>query len=123
MSSDLTARRIELWTRKHNFVLFLVLCLNSCSHAVHCACNILIKALSCVSPAFLFLVLDACFPVLGMAAVHEIKAYAAYEAGKPLAPFTYKKSLAPGQVLVHISHCGVCHSDLHAINNGTRVLC
>ncbi len=47
-----------------------------------------------------------------------IKAYAAFEAGKPLGLFEYQeRELKPHDVEISISHCGVCHSDLHLVNN------
>ncbi len=45
-------------------------------------------------------------------------AYAATEAGAPLAPFEYEPDpLAPHEVEIAISHCGICHSDLHLIDD------
>jgi len=47
-----------------------------------------------------------------------IKAYAAFEAGKPLGFFEYEaRELKPNDVEISITHCGVCHSDLHLVNN------
>lgn len=42
------------------------------------------------------------------------KAYAANNAASPLAPFEFNRR-QPGahDVLIEISHCGVCHSDIH----------
>lgn len=46
------------------------------------------------------------------------KAYAAQKAKGDLAPFEYDpKPLTPWEVEVEISHCGLCHSDLHLLNN------
>lgn len=40
------------------------------------------------------------------------------ESGKDLEPFSYKpKELEPNQVKIAITHCGVCHSDVHLIDN------
>ncbi len=37
---------------------------------------------------------------------------------KELEPFQYETpSLGPLDILIEISHCGICHSDLHLINN------
>ena len=50
----------------------------------------------------------------------KIQAYAALGPGATLEPFEYEPSplaLEPTQVEVAISHCGVCHTDLHLINN------
>lgn len=47
-----------------------------------------------------------------------IKAYAAIQAKSPLVPYTYQeKPLGPHDVRVKISHCGVCHSDVHLVDN------
>jgi uncharacterized zinc-type alcohol dehydrogenase-like protein len=47
-----------------------------------------------------------------------IQAYAAAGAGQPLAPFAYEpKPLGRWDVEVAIGHCGICHSDLHLIDN------
>ncbi len=45
-------------------------------------------------------------------------AYAAPAAGEPLGPFTIERR-EPGahDVLIDISHCGVCHSDLHQVRD------
>ena len=48
----------------------------------------------------------------------EIQGLAAHAAGAQLLSFKYKiGELAPGEVEVKISHCGVCHSDVHLIDN------
>jgi uncharacterized zinc-type alcohol dehydrogenase-like protein len=50
----------------------------------------------------------------------KIHAYAARAKGKPLEPFEYEPKppeLEPGQVEIAISHCGICHSDLHLLND------
>jgi uncharacterized zinc-type alcohol dehydrogenase-like protein len=42
------------------------------------------------------------------------KAYAAYAATQPLAPYQFeRRALHPDDVHVEILYCGVCHSDLH----------
>lgn len=47
-----------------------------------------------------------------------IKAYAAMTAGKSLEPFTYQPGkLGPHEVEITITHCGLCHSDIHMIDN------
>jgi uncharacterized zinc-type alcohol dehydrogenase-like protein len=48
----------------------------------------------------------------------RVDAYAAPEAGAPLTPFDYEPE-APGpfDVEIAITHCGICHSDLHLIDN------
>ena len=48
----------------------------------------------------------------------RIDAYAAHEARASLAPFDYEAAaLGPNDVEIEITHCGVCHSDLHLIDN------
>ena len=45
-------------------------------------------------------------------------AYAAPAAKKPLAPFTIERR-EPGtkDVLIDILYCGICHSDVHMVQN------
>jgi len=48
----------------------------------------------------------------------QIHAYAAKAPKSQLAPFTYEVGeLGPFDVLLEISHCGLCHSDIHLIDN------
>ena len=48
----------------------------------------------------------------------EIQGLAAHAAGAELLSFRYKVAdLAPSEIEVRISHCGVCHSDVHLIDN------
>ncbi|HYH96957.1 NAD(P)-dependent alcohol dehydrogenase [Hyalangium sp.] len=48
----------------------------------------------------------------------KVQAFAALAKSKPLEAFEYEpQPLAPHEVEVKISHCGVCHSDLHLLNN------
>lgn len=50
----------------------------------------------------------------------KIQAYAAPGPGQPLEPFEYEPvpgDLDAAQVEIAISHCGVCHTDLHLLNN------
>lgn len=43
-----------------------------------------------------------------------IKSYAALKAGAALEPFTFsRQAVGPNDVLVRITYCGVCHSDIH----------
>lgn len=47
-----------------------------------------------------------------------VKAYAAAQQGAALEPFSYKEAkLGQGDAEIAISHCGVCHSDVHLIDN------
>lgn len=44
--------------------------------------------------------------------------YAARKPGDELAPFAFeRRDLGPDDVLVEIEHCGICHSDIHMVNN------
>lgn len=48
----------------------------------------------------------------------HVDAYAAFEPKERLRPFTYQTtSLAPHEILVKISHCGLCRSDIHLIDD------
>ena len=52
----------------------------------------------------------------------SIAAWAAYQARSALEPFSYDaEALGPWQVAIRISHCGICHSDLHLINDAWGV--
>ncbi len=47
------------------------------------------------------------------------KGYAAPAAGAPLAPFTFdRRDPNPDDVVIAIKYCGVCHSDIHMVDNG-----
>ena len=46
------------------------------------------------------------------------KAQAALVKGGPLEPFEYEpQELGPMDVEIEISHCGLCHSDIHLIDD------
>ncbi|MDO8481362.1 MAG: NAD(P)-dependent alcohol dehydrogenase [Nanoarchaeota archaeon] len=46
------------------------------------------------------------------------KGYAAKQAKGALEPFSFeRKAPGPKEVLIEIAYCGVCHSDLHKVNN------
>jgi len=48
----------------------------------------------------------------------KIKGYASYEAKKELKSFEYTSgNIGQYEVLVKITHCGICHSDIHLIDN------
>jgi uncharacterized zinc-type alcohol dehydrogenase-like protein len=48
----------------------------------------------------------------------EIRGLATHAAGAQLLPYKYSvEELGPQEVEVKITHCGVCHSDVHLINN------
>jgi alcohol/geraniol dehydrogenase (NADP+) len=48
----------------------------------------------------------------------QIQGLAAHAAGAELLPFKYEPGdLGPLQVEISITHCGICHSDLHLISN------
>jgi alcohol dehydrogenase (NADP+) len=51
-------------------------------------------------------------------AMIPVKAYAAYDAKNPLAPYQFeRRALKPDDVQLEILYCGVCHSDLHSARN------
>ena len=48
----------------------------------------------------------------------DIRGLATHAAGAQLLPYKYSvEALGPHEVEVKISHCGVCHSDIHLIDN------
>jgi uncharacterized zinc-type alcohol dehydrogenase-like protein len=48
--------------------------------------------------------------------------WAALAAKEALTPFTYEpEELGPEQVEIAVSHCGICHSDIHLIDNGWNI--
>lgn len=51
----------------------------------------------------------------------KIHGYAAPEAHASLSPYVYEAS-APSahEVLIKVSHCGICHSDIHLVDNDWR---
>ena len=49
---------------------------------------------------------------------NQIQGLAAHAAGAELLPFKYDPGeLGPWEVEIAVSHCGICHSDLHLITN------
>ena len=47
----------------------------------------------------------------------RVPAYAAPSAGAPLAPTTIeRRDVGPNDVLIAITHAGICHSDIHTVN-------
>ena len=47
-----------------------------------------------------------------------VKAYASKEEKAPLGPFEItRRDLRPDDVKIKITYCGICHSDLHQVNN------
>ena len=48
--------------------------------------------------------------------MRQVTGYAAYGPGEPLRPIAFeRRDLRPHDVAVRVRYCGVCHSDLHAI--------
>jgi uncharacterized zinc-type alcohol dehydrogenase-like protein len=48
----------------------------------------------------------------------QIQGFAVHAAGAELVPFRYDPGeLGPHEVEIAVSHCGICHSDLHLISN------
>lgn len=46
------------------------------------------------------------------------KGYAAYDATSDLKPFDFnRRDLKEDDVQIEISHCGICHSDIHSVRN------
>jgi alcohol/geraniol dehydrogenase (NADP+) len=57
-----------------------------------------------------------------MSTEFSINAFAAMRGGEPLRPYRYAHGdLAPGEVAIAISHCGLCHSDVHLLDNDWNV--
>ena len=55
-----------------------------------------------------------------------VQAYAALKPREPMVPFEYSlpsTTPPPGYVDLAISHCGVCHSDLHQIDDAWKAAC
>lgn len=49
---------------------------------------------------------------------YPAKGYAATSPDSPLAPFSFtRRGLRDDDVLIDITHCGICHSDLHSARN------
>ncbi|WP_162426850.1 NAD(P)-dependent alcohol dehydrogenase [Pontibacter pudoricolor] len=50
--------------------------------------------------------------------MNQAKAYAAFDAESPLAPWSLeRREVGEHDVLIEIKYCGVCHSDLHQVRN------
>ena len=57
-----------------------------------------------------------------IAAQTYVHAYAALDARKPLETFSYEPpELGPFDVEIAITHCGICHTDLHLIDNDVGI--
>ncbi len=51
-----------------------------------------------------------------------IRAYAAFEPKGLLKPFEFEEpTVGPEDVEIQISHCGLCHSDLHLVDNDWKI--
>ena len=47
-----------------------------------------------------------------------VHAYAAQSQGQPLEPHTFELgALGANEIDINVSHCGICHTDIHLINN------
>ena len=54
--------------------------------------------------------------------MNHVQGLATHAAGAQLLPFKYDLGdLGPDEVEVRISHCGVCHSDIHLIDNDWQI--
>jgi uncharacterized zinc-type alcohol dehydrogenase-like protein len=52
----------------------------------------------------------------------KVKAYAAFHKSEELKPFEYEaKSLESDFIDVQISHCGICHSDIHLLDDALGI--
>lgn len=52
----------------------------------------------------------------------SIKCYAAFKAKEPLKEYRYDlKELGPLDITVKVTHCGICHSDIHLIDNDWKI--
>jgi uncharacterized zinc-type alcohol dehydrogenase-like protein len=48
----------------------------------------------------------------------EVRGYAAHSSKESLKPFSFKRrDLQPNDVQIEISHCGICHSDIHQVRD------
>lgn len=48
----------------------------------------------------------------------SVKGYAAQNATAPLAPYKFeRRETGPHDVLIEILYCGICHTDIHFVNN------
>lgn len=48
----------------------------------------------------------------------KAKAYAAHSATSPLEPYQFeRRDPRPDDVVIEISHCGICHSDIHTVRS------
>ncbi len=51
-----------------------------------------------------------------------VQAYHCSNKGEILSPYTYEKpALGPYDIFVKISHCGLCHSDIHLIDDDWKI--
>jgi len=55
----------------------------------------------------------------------RVECFAAHKAGQALTPWQYdiEPAPGPGEVDVEITHCGVCHSDVHQLDDAWGVAC
>lgn len=52
---------------------------------------------------------------------YQVNAFAAAEVRGQLSPFSYEiNGLQDHEVLLEVSHCGICHSDIHLVDNDWR---
>eukprot|EP00250_Pteridium_aquilinum_P006634 c16513_g1_i1 orf=331-1392(-) len=53
-----------------------------------------------------------------MAAVKKVDGFAAHDSSGRLTPFSFtRRATGPEDVVFKVTHCGICHSDLHQIRN------
>ena len=60
--------------------------------------------------------------VLDIERSRTVRAFAAFAPAQALQPWTYElEALGTGEIDVAVTHCGVCHTDLHLIDNDLGV--
>eukprot|EP00250_Pteridium_aquilinum_P025052 c30067_g1_i1 orf=119-529(+) len=53
-----------------------------------------------------------------MAALKKVEGFAAHDSSGFLTPFSFtRRATGPRDVVFKVTHCGICHSDLHQIRN------
>ncbi|MCO5168613.1 MAG: 6-hydroxycyclohex-1-ene-1-carbonyl-CoA dehydrogenase [Planctomycetes bacterium] len=58
---------------------------------------------------------------MGTSTAVAVEGWAMRARGAPLEPFTYEAVPGPGQALVEVAACGVCHTDLSFLDDGVPV--
>ena len=54
--------------------------------------------------------------------MNPIKSFASHQEKHPLEPFEIqRRNVGPKDVKIQIEYCGVCHTDLHFVNNDWKI--